>query len=329
MTFALAACGGGGSSGTTAGNTTTSGFSVTSANMQDVGAQGYRATASMTSQINGSTSSFVTGVAADTASAGVIGATVQELYRALGAQAASNQVVGVTTSKTVSCTSGGTMLVSANLASSSNISAGDSVTLTANTCKESGYTLNGSISVTFNSISGIPGESSVWSGSFAVNYSNFSVISGNSADVVNVTGNLSLGINQTALGTASIAVSGTSLNFSVTHNGSTDAFKVTNINNNSSLKSGIVTYNSNFGVNGSLGKLGNANFTVKTITDFKQSTSGGFPTQGVLKITASDNSSVTLTVIDSTNVKLDLDKNGDGVTDESVTTTWTALQSRL
>lgn len=329
VTLALAACGGGGgSSGTASNNSTATNFSVTSANMQDVGAQAYRATSSMNAQIGGSSSSFVTGVAVDTTTAGVVGVTMQELYRALNTQTASNLVVGSTVSQTVACTDGGTLQVSANFASSSTVTAGDSVTMTASACKESGYTLNGSISVTFKSINGIPGESANWSGAFAVTYTNFSVISGSSADTASISGSLSMNINQTGYGAASYSVSGNSLNLSETHNGSTTSTTLSNFSYNGSLQSGIITYSSNFGVSGNLGKLGNASFTVKTLTDFKQPVNGQ-PTQGALKITASDNSSVTLTVLDSTNVKLDLDKNGDGVIDESVTTTWTALQSRL
>jgi hypothetical protein len=332
--FALAACGGGGGGGG-GGSSTSSGsstsiapVSITSANMQDVSAQGYSATTTLNSQVSGSTSSFVTGVTVDTASAGLLGVTMQELYRALNAQNSANQVVGVTISETDSCTGGGSITVNGNVASTSTLSAGDSLTLTASGCKESGYTLNGVLSITFKSLTGVPGESSSWSGVFTVGYTNFSVSSGTSSDTASATGNITLSIKQTSFGAATFSISGSSLTVNSTHNGSTSALTLSNLNYGASLTSGVYTYNTNYALSGTLGKLGNASFTVKTLTDFKQ-TAAGFPTQGVLQITAADKSSVTLTAIDNINVKLDLDKNGDGVTDETVNTTWSALQSRL
>lgn len=329
VTFALAACGGGGSSTTaSSGSPTLLSSSITSSNAQDVGAQGYSATSSLNSQVSGGASSFVAGVTVDTGRPGLLGVTMQELYRALDAQAAANQVLGVTTSQSVQCSNGGSMLVNANLASSSTISAGDTITLTASTCKESGYTLNGTLGINFKSVSGAPGESSTWGGSFGVSFTNFSVTAGTGGDTASATGDMTVNLNQTGLGAANFSVTGSSLKINTTHNGSTTALTLGNFSYGGSLASGVYTYHAGYTLSGTSGKLGNGSFTVKTLTDFKQ-TATGFPTQGVLMITATDNSSLTLTAIDNSNVKLDLDKNGDGVTDETVTTTWANLQTHL
>jgi hypothetical protein len=324
-TFALAACGGGGGSSAPA-STPTLQSSITSSNMQDVGAQGYTSTTNLNAQVGTSATSFVTGVSVDTASSGMLGVTLQELYRAIEAQATSGQVVGVTLSQTVPCASGGSLLVNATVASSGTISAGDTVTVTATGCVESGVTLNGAFSVNFKSITGIPGQSSSWNGTFGVTYTNFSIAQ--HGDTASVTGDLTLTVNQTSLGNATLSATGSSLSVSTTHNSTSASITVTNLNYGGSVASGVYTFHTNYTMSGNLGKLGNSTYTVKTLTDFKQ-TSTGFPSQGVLKITATDNSSLTLTAIDSTNVKLDLDKNGDGVTDDTTTTTWTNLQTHL
>lgn len=330
VAFALAACGGGGGSSSNASSSspTLLSSSITSSNVQDVGAQGYSATSTLNSQVGGSTPSFVTGVTIDSGRPGLFGVTLQELYRALDAQPAANQVIGVTTSQTVQCSSGGTMLVNANFASSSTISAGDTLTLTANACKESGSTLDGTLSINFKSVSDMPSESSTWSGVLGISYTNFSVTAGTSSDIASATGDITMNINQTGSGAASFSATGSSLKINTTHNGSTTAITLSNLSYGGSLASDIYTYHTSYTLSGNLGKLGNTSFTVKTLTDFKQ-TASGFPTQGVLKITATDNSLLTLTVINSTNVRLDLDKNGDGVTDETVTTTWSDLQTHL
>ena len=70
-------------------------------------------------------------------------------------------------------------------------------------------------------------------------------------------------------------------------------------------------------------------FVGETTTDFKQATTALYPSQGVMTVTAADNSSATLTVIDSGNVSVGLDKNGDGSVDETLTTTWAALMARI
>jgi hypothetical protein len=323
-TFALAACGGGG--GSSATTTPTLQSSITSSNMQDVGAQGYAATTDLNAQVGTSASSFVTGVSVDTASSGVLGVTLQEVYRAIDARAADNQVVGVAISQTVQCTSGGSMQISGNVASSNTISAGDSLSITTTNCVERGITLNGAFSVTFKSITGIPGESSSWNGTIGITYTNFSIAQ--PGDTASFTGDVTLAVNQTSLGTAGFTATANSFTTNTTHNGTSASMTVTNLNYGGSLASGLYTYHTNYTMSGNLGKLGNSTFTVKTLADFKQG-STGFPSQGAIKVTATDNSSLTLTAIDSTNVRLDLDKNGDGVTDETTTTTWTSLQTHL
>ena len=327
FTFALAACGGGGGGSSGTATNSSAGVSITSANMQDVGAQGYYVASSMTTF--GSGANLVTGVAVDTASSSLVGVTINGLYRAINNANTTNLAVGGTISETVPCADGGSMLVSLNIASSSTVSAGDSITTTANACNESGYTSNGTMSVTFKNISGTPGASNTWSGTLAASYTNFSVTSNATGNTATTTGDLTISFQQSGSENISDSVTGNSLKLSTTQKGVTSTATLSNFDFSRSVNANIVTYRSNFSLNGSLNKVGNVNLTVKTLTDFQQSIASAFPTQGALKITASDNSSVTLTVLDSTNVKLDLDKNGDGVIDESVTTTWTALQSRL
>ncbi|HYD81905.1 MAG TPA: hypothetical protein VEC06_19055 [Paucimonas sp.] len=326
MAAVLAACGGGGggASGTTGNSFAAS--SITSANMQDVGAQGYSATSNLNAQVGGSTSGFITDVSVEAAAAGIPGAALQGLYRALQAQAGASQVVGITVTETIPCAAGGSMAVTATIASAGAISAGDNFAINASACKEPRFTLNGKFNVTFKSLSGEPGQSA-WSGALAIAYTDFSV-SGGGAATASATGDMSINVNQTAFGAASFAVTGKSLKLDAAHNGATDTVTLSNFSYGGSLKSGTYTYNANFGLTGNLSKLGDVNLAVKTLTDFKQ-TGLSFPYQGVLKVTATDNSSVTLTVVNNSSVTLDLDKNGDGAIDETVNTTWTALASRL
>jgi hypothetical protein len=66
-------------------------------------------------------------------------------------------------------------------------------------------------------------------------------------------------------------------------------------------------------------------FSVDTLQPFEGFTNADYPYTGVIKITATDNSSATLTVLDAVNVRLTVDENGDGVVDQTTDTTWKSL----
>jgi hypothetical protein len=66
--------------------------------------------------------------------------------------------------------------------------------------------------------------------------------------------------------------------------------------------------------------------SVDTLQRFEELESDEFPYAGIMKITASDNSSVTLTALDAVNVRLEVDEDGDGAIDETINdTTWASL----
>jgi hypothetical protein len=326
IAIALTACGGGGGGSPSTGTGTTTLSSITSDNMQDVSAQGWASANSFNAVAGGSADSLVTGVSVNGAPPNALDAALDSLYRAYSAQG-SNQVVGVTTSQTVTCAKGGSMLVTVN-AASSTLSAGDSIAVDASSCIEENIVINGKLTFAFNSISGTPGLNSVWSGSFGLTFTNFSA--SENGDTVVANGSMTVGISQTAPSTATITVSGSSLSLAEQfHTGTSGALTLKNFSETASITSSLQSASLNYALDANVPKLGNVSYTVKTLNDFKQSASALYPYQGALKITASDNSSVTLTAVDSTNVTLGLDKNGDGVIDQTVNTTWAALESHL
>jgi hypothetical protein len=294
--------------------------------MQDVSAQGWASASGFGAIADGSAGSLVTGVSVNGAPPSVLNAALDSLYRAASAQG-SNQVVGVSTSQTVTCAKGGSMLVTANVASST-FAAGDSISIDASACAEGNIVISGKVTFAFNSITGTPTVSSIWSGSFGLSFTNFSA--SEYGDTVVANGSMTVGITQTAPSTASITVSGTNVSLAGQyHTGNSSTLTLKNFTETASITSMLQTTSLNYALDANVPKLGNVSYTVKTLNDFKQSVSALYPYQGALKITASDNSSVTLTAVDSTNVTLGLDKNGDGVIDQTVNTTWAALESHL
>lgn len=323
----VTACGGGGGSTGSAGSSTTAATSsVTATNMQDVGAQGFSASDNLNGQVGGSTS-LLSGVTTETASGGVLDVTLQQIYSALANQPAGNLATGVTITHSTACPGGGTYSSSTTLANSTRFSSGDNIAITADNCVQGATKLNGGLSITFNNPVGTPSVGSAWSATLAIKYTNFAVsVGGKDAPAIN--GDIAYTYNQTGAGKASFAVSGNSLQLHSTKSGAILDRSLSAYSYTGTVNAGAYTYNTNFTLAGNFPKLGNVSYTVKTLVDFKGSV-GGYPTQGSILITAGDKTSATVTAIDGISVKVGLDKNGDGVIDQSVTTTWAALLSLI
>jgi hypothetical protein len=325
-TVLLTACGGG-SAGNAPTTPSTQASTVTVANSSDVAAQSYSASNALSDQINGS-SSLVTGVSVETQTTGLIDASIQHLYRALQVQPV-NMVTGVTgTLPAEPCTGGGTIAVSYNVANTSTVSNGDTVNITASNCVEDQMSINGGLNIVFSSLTGTPSSTSTWGATMKMTFTNFAVTESGMASTA--TGDLTLGYNQTSTGTVGYTASGNSLQLNATKGGSTVARTISAYSySGSTTASNLHTYRANFTVTGNLPRLGNnISYVVKTITDFKQQGTGN-PSEGVLTVTASDKTSLTFTVLSTSNVQIGIDKDGDGKVDDTVTKTWTELLSLL
>lgn len=325
----LAACGGGGGgdSGTSASNSNSSSNPtpvgvITSANAPDAVAYAYSGVQDLSTQSN-TGASLATGVSVNVPTAGLITASLAQLYKGLDVQPV-NLVTGVTASTTAACTTGGTISVSVTEAVSGTVSSGDSMVITANNCAENGEVMNGQISYGFSNVSGTIGSSTAWGATLTLNYANMTLQSG--GVTIGANGDMSLSYSQSSSQVATAAVSGSSLQMNLTEsNGTVISRKLTAYNFNSSINGNSNTFSSNFTLAGSSPALGNVNFTVKTNTPFN-AIGGANPSVGSITVTAADGSSATLTAIDSTNVKIDIVNNG---VDQTINTTWAALISRI
>ena len=64
--------------------------------------------------------------------------------------------------------------------------------------------------------------------------------------------------------------------------------------------------------------------TFQTLVPFS-GIEGAPPSSGVLKVSGANNTSLTLTALSSTSVRIDVDTNGDGVFDTSTSKTWSEI----
>jgi hypothetical protein len=327
----LSACGGGGGGGSdgdssAGGGPTTPASTITSANAPNVAAQSVAASEAVTGEIDGAVFSITTGVTVETsAGPSLLNSTLGQLYRALKVKPA-NMVVGVTGTETFDCTGGGTMKAMYKVVTTDELSNGDQLTLTAIDCIEEQTKMNGSLSFSFSNVNGTPDAASAWGATMAIGFNNFSATTANVTETAS--GDLTLTYNQTTPNNASYSASGNSLQLSTTKAGTTVTRTISSLSESGAIVSGLLTHRSAFTFDGKLPGVGSGTYTVKTLTDFKQQ-DGANPSQGVLTVSASDQSSLKLTVLDTSNVQIEIDKNGDGKMDETSTKTWTELRSLL
>jgi hypothetical protein len=325
-TAMLVGCGGGGGDTATTNATTPVAASISATNASDAIAYAYSGVENLDGQSN-SSALLVADASIDTQSTGLIAASLAQLYSGLQAQPLDGVATGVTTSRTVACAGGGSISATVTEAVAGTRSNGDSMALTANNCVSDGDVLNGRVDFGFSDLSGTIGSSTAWSAKLAMNFTNFSVQSG--GNTLRADGDMTLAYTQTGYQVATAVVSGSSLQMNLTKSdGTLISCTLTAYGMTGSINVGTYTSSANFIVTGSSPRLGTVNFTVRTNTAFRR-TGAANPSTGSVTVTATDKSSATLTVLDSTYVKIDLDKNGDGVTDETSNTTWAELRSRI
>jgi hypothetical protein len=268
----------------------------------------------------------LTAVSTQTPNSSLLDIVLQQTYSAIANEPSTGLVTGVSSSTTANCSGGGSVTVSYTVTSTSTITAGDTLTIATNNCVDSGSTLNGSMTVTFNAFTGTFSSTGAWSGSLTYNFANTVITTG--SDSTAVDGDMSMSYNQSSYQVASYSVSGNSLQTTTVTSGTSTSRTISTYSYTGTRSGNLYTFTPNFTISGSLGKLGNTSFSVTTLTAFKQNGSS-YPYEGVMKITATDNTSVTLTAIDSTSVKLDIDSDGDGTTNQTNTITWAALTASL
>lgn len=318
-TFALlTGCGGGGGDGGMAAGSADSGStalpnsSINAANSSVVASQALTASSALNSQTSGSGS-------------GLANTSVKQLNKALGI-AFLNRAAGLTNTLTINCPQGGTATITLKAANTQQVSSGDSVLVSADSCIDGTDTANGTININFTNVSGKPSSTSPWNGTMNVSFTDFTFDDGTASKTAN--GALTLAYDQTAARVATFSLTGDTLRLRSTENGTVTERALSGFNTSGSMNGDLFTYRTGFTLSSDAPPLSQSPYTVTTLTDFTQQESSN-PSQGALKVTASDGSSLTLTTLDTTNVNIALDSNGDGTAEQTTTTTWSALTDAI
>lgn len=235
-------------------------------------------------------------------------------------------LVGVTQSNSVACTYGGSLTVSANVASTNGtVAAGDSLTITSNGCTESFGTINGSLGFVITSLNGTYASSS-YSAGLTMTFNNFAVSS--SQVTASINGSLSYGLSVTGANARTASVSTPSLTVSATYGGVARSRTLTNyVATLARTADPTSVYVTTYNVNGFLtsSSLSSQAIAFNTTTPIVTRYTDSYPSSGVLVITGASNSKIRITALSNTLVREELDANGDGTFESSTTAAWNTL----
>jgi len=313
----LTACGGG-SGGGSDSVATADPVAISSANAPQVAGAAYNASGSLEGAGLGG-AGFLTGAVTETTAGGVdmVEVIIAQLKASPSwfASHAAAFVTGAVVTATENCSGGGSLSFTLNDADGNqDLSTGDSLSAAFSNCSEAGTVVNGSISINNVMISGAP-LSFPYSLQLTIQANNFSVTQ--NSETASLNGAMTL--SQSTVDGVSFAntISGTSIAVNQTGGSATlSAFQLHSTEDGSAY-----TLDMNATVSSS--EIGGA---VTIITDAAfEGVEPNDPFTGQATITGANNSSVTLIAVDSVNVTLEVDADGDGVPEETIATTWDAL----
>jgi hypothetical protein len=327
----MAGCGGGGGGGGSDGGGTTtvvptSAIPITPANAVEVAS----ATLSATDILSDFDADSIFGTASASGSSAAAPNVRLELADILSDQLERLQALVPQTSKevtaavvvpptTFACLVSGTLTVSGDIADPtlSALTPGDVVTGTYSSCDDGdGVVASGTLSMTVQAFSGdllMP----PYSVTVAFSLTNFALTESGETGTINGDGTLSESTPDDVFFTTTF--SGTSLSFTDTTGdaGTVSGFTVTGTDDFNTLE---YTVDSS-GTLASVDLGGSVQYV--TTTTF-EGIADNFPSTGVMVVTG-DNSTETITVVDSINLTIEIDENGDGIVDQTIPTTWDAL----
>lgn len=318
MAILIAACGGGGGGGSAVPAVPTA-VTITSANSTTVAAEGFKGNDAVTNTARGS-SSVVGVVTTSTGSRFSLADFANDQLKMLATRQfnSSPLATSVLITSSAPCTGGGTVSTTVNDLDNNNIlSTGDTVTATFFNCVEFGVVINGSFSINNVVVTGIPGVTAASSVGATFTFTNLSAQDGISTVTVN--GNFDLQV-ATANG-INFDITVTTNNLSVAENGQTTTLSNFSESLSVNQSTGAFSYTTNGTLTST--RLGGT-LTFQTLTPFS-GVAGAPPSSGVLRVNGANNTSLTLTALSSTSVRIDVDANGDGVFETSTIKTWSEL----
>lgn len=216
------------------------------------------------------------------------------------------------------CLEGGQInVVESDNNNNNELDAGDSAVLTIENCKENGVTLSGKMSIEV--ISGSAYSDLTASDiSITANIQDFKVAI---ADIVNVvSGSYTMTISPLNANNLKVEVRAPSLTSSFTQAGKTKVFQYKNYTVVTTANPTTTTWLVNGNV--SVPSLGANTADIEMLTPFSTPTNSNIATTGQMLITVKNGGKIRVTANGSTNARVELDLNSDGIYEESKVVPW-------
>jgi hypothetical protein len=250
----------------------------------------------------------------------LVSSRVEPLLALLPQAGAEVTVAVVIPTTTFDCQVSGTMTISGDIAdpTGNTLTPGDVITATFSSCDDGdGVLVSGTLQLTVQA----------FTGNFSVPPYSYTVLATLTNYAITESGE-TLSINGTATLTESTQddivfttrFSGTSLSFveSVGDTGTLSNFINAETDNLNTLEYTI-------DASGTLATVQLGGSVQYTTTLTFRGLADNFPSEGVMVVTGAGNSTETITSVDTVNVSIDVDENGDGIVDQTIATTWAAL----
>jgi hypothetical protein len=236
-------------------------------------------------------------------------------------------VAGAVASQNYNCPTSGSYTASVNDADNNSIaSTGDTFSIAYNSCVSGGVTVSGTLSFTITALLGTYGTAPYTLG-VSMSFGNFSATSGSYSAALN--GAFSVSGSKTGVNAFTQIISASSLSASanyagVTRSRSLSGFSATETRTADSTYGYITSYTMS-GTLSSSGFSGTRSVSFTTPTTFQRRGDATYPYTGVMLITGASNSALKMTTVSNTQVKIELDANGDSNFESNSTVNWNTL----
>lgn len=231
------------------------------------------------------------------------------------------------TSETEPCGLSGSVTTTIDDRDNNDLSAGDVVTITFNQCRDTADDLtNGTVVFTITSVTSATATRVEFSGTMA--FQSLAVTL--RQDSTQINGTLSIGalITSTALQISmTVAAAGLAIQATAPCYSDTIVYepgmRIVATETETAPIAATVTINGSFSATSIGGRV-----TVSTLQPIRQLATDPFPSSGQVLVTGANNSRLRITVISNTQVRLELDADGDGTFESNNVVTWSSILPR-
>ncbi|MGI9304064.1 MAG: hypothetical protein ACR2RB_15385 [Gammaproteobacteria bacterium] len=259
-----------------------------------------------------------------TQSAGGGGSSLAGLSERVLLQAFREQqslTISIVVTRDVPCESGSITLRANDADNNGELSTGDTADATFNQCANGGETLSGSLSISDVVVTG-DAASQVAPWGLAATFAFNNLVLTQAGEESSINGSFSFSVDTPDNTSSNTSIRANSI--TVTDSGFTET--LSNFDLTAGVDTSTLAYSTEFDGTFSSQRV-DGSVTFDTTQTFR-GVGEGFPSEGELLITGANESSVRLIAIDSVNVRLEVDENGDGAVDQAIDTAWEELGNR-